>query len=58
MLAPYLAGATETAREIYSSWAGDRDLAAGDRSWAGDRDLAEASRQEDARRTRTSFFEP
>jgi len=56
VLAPYLAGATETAREIYSSWAADRDLAAGDRSWAGDRDLAEASRQEDARRTRTFFF--
>ena len=56
MLAPYLAGATEAARQIYSSWAGDRELAAGDRGWAGDRELAEASRQEDARRTRNFFF--
>jgi hypothetical protein len=38
-----LAGATEAARQIYSSWAGDREL-------------AEASRQEDARRTRNFFF--
>ena len=49
VLAPYLLGATEAAREIYSSWAGDLSSAQGDR-------FAEASRQEDARRTTTFFF--
>ena len=48
VLAPYLLGATEAAREIYSSW-GDLSSARGDR-------FAEASRQEDARRTTTFFF--
>ena len=46
MLAPYLLGATEAAREIYSSWG---DLSSANR-------FAEASRQEDARRTTTFFF--
>ena len=31
VLAPYLLGATEAAREIYSSWAGDLSSARGDR---------------------------
>jgi hypothetical protein len=52
VLAPYLLGATDAAREIYSSWA--RDLSsAGDLS--STRSFAKASRREDARRS-TSFF--
>ena len=49
VLAPYLLGATDAAREIYPSWARDLSSSSPER-------FAEASGREDARRTTTFFF--
>ena len=59
VLAPYLLGAAEIARELYSSWGRDlgRDLGRDHRDRASSmRSFAEVSSREDETRPRTFFF--